>query len=171
MPSDLYIETKRMFYKLSKHERSTLLNELKTASREGKSKINVNRYIREIKEELSNSINDNYPKDINNSQLNLIILKAKNAGVDEKGVTELERLAYQGLIKWANEYGYLSEQDEDFAVDHLQKFIEIVKVEYNPKEKAVLFDKELLFLKKKCSDNFYSDYIVETFERLTGLSI
>lgn len=165
---------KNLFKKLSKREQSLLLKDLTLVyqnQKSRKSKTQGKPFVKRIRDEISSTHNSSPPRNINNSTLNLIIVEAINAGVDEQVIAQLEKIAYRGLIKWANSYGYMSEQDEDFAVEHLEKFIEITGSIYKKSKQKQLFKKEQLYLQKNYNDNFYSECILETFEALAGLKI
>lgn len=164
------------FKKLSKLEQKQTLAELNLickGKRRGKEAGSGKEFIRKMRNEIDEShAHGNYePRDINNSTLNIIIRDAIDDGADNKTLADLEKIAYQGIIGWANAYGYLSEQDEGFVFEHLENFIKLIKVTVTKEEYIDIFNLEKQYLEEMAHDNFYSDYIFDEFERLTGLHI
>ena len=97
------------------------------------------------------------PRDISLRELNSIIAKAKKSYIPEMKLIELERMAYRGIVKWANEYGYFPETMENSASRHLENCLNLIKDFILEKsEQETLYEREQSFLNKMHGDNFYS---------------
>lgn len=167
---------KHLFLCLDPKGRTQMLQELLKIKDDSPQKKHLNpNGIVELYERMKNETftikNYNPPHDINNSSINLIIRDAVDLGCDANVVSKLELMAYHGIIEWANDFGYLSDQNEEFAVDHLENYINLVKTNLSKEEIDKLLKQEHDYIERKNNDNFYSDYINETFEKLTGLPL
>ncbi len=102
-------------------------------------------FIEQMKKETYEKIK--HMKNIKLNNLNKIISKAKKSYVVGFTLIELEKIAYRGLVEFADEYGYFGEVEENAASRHLENFIKYV-IEFisEKSEHEDIFQNEKIYL-------------------------
>lgn len=99
-----------------------------------------------------------------------IIARARKLGASDETMMELERLAFEGFIEFLNEYGGGPDSFDDMACSHLASYLRLARRVYEDEISYMDCTENIRrYLRKK--RNMITDYVLDTFETVTGLPI
>ena len=107
--------------------------------------------------------------DIKLTEIRSLVKRAQKSFVSGWGMLEIYKMAYRGIVVWANTYGYFPENYENTACKLLEDYLLLTKSFV--KERASqeeLVEAEKIWLEQTC-DNMLTDCLAETFEECVGI--
>ncbi|MCP4124808.1 MAG: hypothetical protein GY751_23960 [Bacteroidetes bacterium] len=164
------------FFELSKAEQIKVLRDAYNFSPEMKSfwqgrlseEVNFGEeFLSKIERLYARALNGG--SDIKLAEIKSLVKNAQKSFVSGWGMLEIYKMAYRGIVVWANTYGYFPENYENTACRFLENYLLLVK--NFVKERAnqdELIKAEKIWLEKTC-DNMLTDYLAETFEECVGI--
>ncbi|MCL5784630.1 MAG: hypothetical protein M1142_04750 [Patescibacteria group bacterium] len=168
-----------LFHELSEEQQNKLIHDLYNYSKDIRLFLESRLGIEADTEGLINemereTIGKIYKKGIpgtpSGKRANEIISKAKKAQVPISVLLKLEQLAYRGFIEYLNEFGGGPDNFDEMACKHLEAYLNLIKTDIHDKnEQDELFEEVRQYLKKL--DNMITDYVDDTFEITTGISV
>jgi hypothetical protein len=109
--------------------------------------------------------------DVDLKALRLVVNNAKKSYVTGWGMLEIYKLAYRGILDWANDYGYFPDNLENASSGYLEKYLQLIKSFISEKSEQ----DDRIFEEKKWIETRYNniptDYISHVFFDETGISL
>ncbi len=168
-----------LFRELSEEQQNKLIHDLYNYSKDTKLflesrlglQVDIEGLIGEIERETIGKVyRKGRPATPSGKKVNEIISKAKKTQVPISVLLRLEQLAYRGFIEYLNEFGGCPDNFDEMACKHLEAYLNLIKTHIHDKnEQDSLFEEVKQYLKKL--DNMITDYVDDTFEITTGISI
>lgn len=178
MPSR-FTNIKKAFHELDHKHQDQILRALHDSSKETRAllesrllhAVDTEELIQAMrKETLDKVFRRPIPQTPDGRKIRAIIAQAKMLGAGKRTRMELERLAFMGFVDFMNEYGGGPDSFDGMAYDHLEAYLELLRVTLKDKgEQDACLEEMRSYLQKK--RNMFTDDLYALFEERTGLSI